>query len=424
MEEKKIVTKAVLVGLNCTSDRYADYNSDDDSIDELAALLETAGGEAVALVLQNKETPEKSMLVGEGKVEQISDLVHNCNAQLVVFDNPLSPSQIKNLEDRIGVSVIDRSMLILEIFAMHATTREGKLQVAMAQLKYTAPRLTGKGAQMSRLGGGGGGGGGARRGAGETKLETDRRKVKEQIAAIRAELDDMKQNKLQQRKQRDLSGTPKVAVIGYTNAGKSTLLNTLTGAGVLAENKLFATLDPTTRKLKMENGFEVLVTDTVGFIKNLPHHLVEAFASTLDEVKYADLLINVVDVSNPQFLSHIEVTEKLVADLGAGALPMITALNKSDIVGDNVITFVKDGIAISAKTGMGLDKLLTAVYEKLTQQHKKAEYMIPYSAGALLDEIYSDVKTTVVNKEFTNDGVYLELFVTGRIAGLIERYKI
>lgn len=424
MENKENLPVAVLCGLNCSGNKFTEYKSDDASMDELSALADTAGFETGAIIIQNRTAPDSATLMGEGKVDEIKTAVVSCGAEIVIFDNQLSPSQIKNIENACDVSVIDRSMLILEIFAMHAVTREGKLQVAMAQLKYTAPRLTGRGVELSRQGGGGGGGGGARRGAGETKLENDKRKIREQISAISQELAEIRKNRLQQRKQRDLSGIPKVALIGYTNAGKSTLLNTLTNADVLAENKLFATLDPTTRHLKMDNGFEVLLTDTVGFIKNLPHHLVEAFASTLDEVKYADLLINVVDASDPEMLSHIEVTEKLVQQLGAGATPLITALNKYDIADDDVYPLVKDSVRISAKYGDGIDQLMQLVYSTLTSGHIEAEYVIPYEAGKIIDEIYADVSTTVLATEYRENGTYFKLRVSNVIMGKIERYRI
>jgi len=415
---------ALLCGLCCTREKYTEFRSDDATIDELSALADTAGYETAATLLQQKDVPDSATVLGKGKVEELREAVTATEAEIVIFDNQLSPSQIKNLEDICGVPVIDRNMLILEIFAMHATTSEGKLQVQMALLKYTAPRLTGKGQQLSRQGGGGGGGAGARRGAGESQLETDKRKIKEQISAISAQLEEIAKNRMQQRKQRDLSGIPKVAVIGYTNAGKSTLLNTLTGAGVLAENKLFATLDPTTRRLKLDNGFEVLLTDTVGFIRNLPHQFIQAFASTLDEVKYADLLINVVDASDPYMFDHIEVTENLVEKLGAGHIPIITALNKCDVANEKVFPAVKNSVSISAKHGDGVADLVKLVFEKLTSSHIEAEYIIPYDQGSVVDKIYADVQTTVIETEYRDNGTYFKLLVSATLAGKIERYRI
>ncbi len=414
--------RAILCGLFCTGDRF-DYKSTDVSLAELEELLKTAGGTAVATVLQNRVAPEKFALLGEGKLEEISQAVKDLETDIVIFDNSLTPSQISNLEKIFSVPVIDRSMLILEIFALHATTREGKLQVAMAQLKYTLPRLTGKGTEMSRLGGGGTGGGGARRGAGETKLEIDRRNVKEQLASIRAELEQLAENRAEQRKQRDKSGMPKIALIGYTNAGKSTLLNYLTNAGVLAENKLFATLDPTTRKLKLENGFEVLLTDTVGFIKDLPHQLVDAFKSTLDEVRFADLLINVVDSTDSEAYSQYDVTVKLVAELGAAELPMICALNKCDK--ENAYELhIPDSYMISAKTGQGIDALLSAVYAKLTENHRTLEYLIPYDKGSLVDILHSSATSTILETEYREGGVYIKAVIDSALAGKFEGYEI
>lgn len=414
--------KALLCGLYCSSDRF-EYKSTDESLAELEELLKTAGGTAVATTIQNREAPEKYALLGEGKLAEIKETVFNLEADIVIFDNQLSPSQIGNLEEILKVPVIDRSMLILEIFALHATTREGKLQVEMARLKYTLPRLTGRGTEMSRLGGGGTGGGGARRGAGETKLEIDRRNLKERLAAIRHELDELAENRAEQRKQRDKSGTPKIALIGYTNAGKSTLLNTLTGAGVLAQDKLFATLDPTTRKLKLENGFEVLLTDTVGFIKDLPHQLIDAFKSTLDEVKYADLLVNVVDVSNPEALSQYEVTCKLVEELGAAHLPMIVAGNKCDKETFESL-HIQDSVLISAKNGYGINKLLELIYSKLTEGHKTLECLIPYDKGGVVDTIFASAASTVISTEYREDGVYIKVNADTALAGKLERYLI
>ena len=312
---------------------------------ELESLVETAGGVVVGIMTQSRNTPESRTLMGEGKVKELADLCKSLDAELIVFNNDLSPSQIRNLEADTGAKVFDRSMLILEIFNLHAVTSEGKLQVELAQLQYTLPRLTGFGLALSRLGGGGGMG--ARRGAGETKLELDRRHARERMAVLRQSLAELRRTRGEQRRSRDRSGLPLVALVGYTNAGKSTLLNTLTGAGVLAEDKLFATLDPTTRKYRLADGFDILLTDTVGFISNLPHHLVEAFASTLDEVRYADLLLHVVDASSPELFSHIAVCDELFEKLGAGATPRIIALNKADLCAGDV-PFVAGGIPISA----------------------------------------------------------------------------
>ena len=302
---------AVLVGIVTREDSATEVEKE---LDELSRLLDTAGGEEFARLVQNKETPDPRTMLGSGKVAELAELCKNNGVKLVIFDAELSPSQIRNLEDDIGngVSVIDRSMLILDIFALHATTGEGKLQVELAQLKYTAPRLIGKGTELSRLGGGIG-----TRGPGESKLESDRRHMKRRIVALQDELAELEKNRKTMRASRDRSQIPQIAIVGYTNAGKSTLLNTLTDAGILAENKLFATLDPTTRKLKLPCGETVLLTDTVGFIRKLPHHLVKAFKSTLDEAVYADILMIVIDAHDDEARAQLDVTESLLAELGA-----------------------------------------------------------------------------------------------------------
>ena len=418
---KQNTSRGVLVGLNC-SNLNLDIISNDNTLDELENLLETAGGEAVGRILQNRECPDSKYFLGEGKIKELKEFAEANNADLIVFDNELSPSQIKNIEDAVDIRVIDRTMLILDIFSLHATTREGKLQVEAALLKYTIPRLFGKGTELSRLGGGGGGGIGARRGSGETKLEIDKRHLKEQIRSIERELKEIKENRLKQRKARDESGIPKVAIIGYTNAGKSTLLNYLTNAGVLAEDKLFATLDPTTRKMKMDNGFEFLLTDTVGFIRKLPHHLIEAFSSTLDEAKFADLLVNVVDGSDEELYEHIKVTEKILIDLGAGGIPIITAINKADKINPENMPIIKDSVVISAKTGYNIDKLLDLIYEKLSDSHKKVEILIPFDKSYLVDEIYKTSNATVIERDYTSEGTKLKIICDNVLYGRLKQY--
>ncbi|MBE6684915.1 MAG: GTPase HflX, partial [Ruminococcaceae bacterium] len=322
IKENDIKTKAILVGIVTDS---ADAEEAEKSIYELGQLLDTAGGEVFAAVLQNKSTPDPRTLIGKGKVAEIGELCANNGVKLVIFDEELSPAQIRNLEDDIGndVNVIDRSMLILDIFALHATSGEGKLQVELAQLKYTAPRLIGQGAELSRLGGGIG-----TRGPGESKLESDRRHIKRRITALEEELERLANTRKTMRAARDRSGLKKIAIVGYTNAGKSTLLNTLTDAGILAEDKLFATLDPTTRKFTLPGGETVLLTDTVGFIKKLPHHLVKAFRSTLDEAVYSDIIMIVIDASDPEYLSQLECTEQTLEELGAADKPTLYVFNK------------------------------------------------------------------------------------------------
>ena len=332
----------------------------DKSMDELERLLETAGGECVARLTQSKESPDVRTVIGSGKAAELAYLCACNDVTLVVFDCEMSPSQIRNLENILGdeVRVIDRSMLILDIFALHAVTGEGKLQVELAQLKYTAPRLMGRGVELSRLGGGIG-----TRGPGESKLETDRRHLQRRVHALEAQIAEMDKNRKTMRASRDKSGIPEVAIVGYTNAGKSTLLNRLTDAGILAEDKLFATLDPTTRKFYLPCGEPVLLTDTVGFINKLPHHLVRAFRSTLEEACYADIVMIVIDASDSEAESQIKVTEELLEELGAAGMPTLYVFNKCDLgisdpwvpgkTAENVHT-----VAVSAKTGQGVERLL------------------------------------------------------------------
>lgn len=360
-EEKE---RVVLVKLMLDRDENAALAS----LNELWRLTETAGGEVAARLIQSKDKPDPATYIGSGKVKELAELCRNAEITLAVFDCELSPSQIKNLEDLLGdVRVIDRSMLILDIFALHATTGEGKLQVELAQLKYTVPRLTGQGVSLSRQGGSGSI---AARGPGESKLETDRRYIKRRIASLENQLAEMEKNRRVQRAQREKSGICRVTVAGYTNAGKSTLLNFLTKAGILAEDKLFATLDPTTRRFRLPSGSSVLLTDTVGFIRNLPHHFVKAFKSTLDEVRYADIIVMLMDASDSECVSQAEVTQELLAQLGADNKPILYVFNKCDEAekseGGFVIPNINGAVAenvfcISAKTGKGVDKLVEKI---------------------------------------------------------------
>ncbi len=340
------------------------------SLEELWRLVETAGGEVAARMIQQKDHPDPATYIGSGKVKELAELCRTAEITLAVFDSELSPSQIKNIEDGINgdVRVIDRSMLILDIFALHATSGEGKLQVELAQLKYTVPRLIGKGTELSRQGGSASI---AARGPGETKLETDRRYIKKRISALENQIDAIARTRRTQRAQRDRSGMAKITIAGYTNAGKSTLLNYLTDAGILAEDKLFATLDPTTRRFHLPSGKNVLLTDTVGFIRNLPHHFIKAFASTLDEVRYADVIIMMMDASDSECMAQASVTRELLAQLGAGEKPVLYVFNKCDIA-EKQDDFIRPAVEgadlsdvffISAKTGRGVDKLLARLDE-------------------------------------------------------------
>ena len=382
------------------------------SLDELERLLNTAGGEVYARVIQIKQTLDPRTLIGSGKVEEISELAKSGEVELVVFDFELSPMQIRNLEDDIGcASVIDRSMLILDIFALHASSGEGKLQVELAQLKYTAPRLSGKGSSLSRQGGGIG-----TRGPGETQLEIDRRHLRTKIASLEARLRELEHNRSVMRSQRDKSGLPKIAVVGYTNAGKSTLLNRLTDAGVLAEDKLFATLDPTTRNLKLPSKQEILITDTVGFIRKLPHHLIEAFKSTLEEAKYADIILHVVDASNPQMDEQMHIVYETLMNLEVTNKTIITAFNKQDKVVGEVLfrDFKADHIVyISAKKGDGLFELQEVIENVLRDQKVLIEKVYSYAEAGKIQMIrkYGEL----LEESYREDGIFAKGYVPAEI---------
>ena len=389
------------------------------SLDELERLLNTAGANAFAKVIQVKDSYDPRTCIGKGKVSEISELCKANNIKLVVFDFELSPMQIRNLESDIGdVTVIDRSMLILDIFALHATSGEGKLQVELAQLKYSAPRLTGHGVELSRQGGGIGS-----RGPGESKLETDRRHLHEKVVALEAKLSELEHNRAVMRAQRDRSGLPKIAIVGYTNAGKSTLLNKITNAGVLAEDKLFATLDATTRKFILSSGETVLLTDTVGFIRKLPHHLVKAFRSTLDEVKFADILLIVVDINDSEAKSQLEVTEEVISELGAGEKPRIYVYNKCDVLSQSNLPFLDgNSVAVSAKTGEGIETLLSKIESVLRESKKEYNLLIPYSAQSKVNQIYNEY--TVIDTEYTDDGILIKCVLDEKGYGMYKAFVI
>ena len=389
------------------------------SLEELRRLLETAGGKAVFVMMQNKETPDVRTYLGSGKAAELCYYCATNEADLAVFDCELSPSQIRNLEEVLGenVRVIDRSMLILDIFALHATSGEGKLQVELAQLKYTAPRLIGKGAALSRLGGGIG-----TRGPGESQLETDRRHLQRRIRALEEDLEQMAAGRRTQRQARDRSGLARIAIVGYTNAGKSTLLNYLTDAGILAKDQLFATLDPTTRKCQLPGGETVLLTDTVGFIRNLPHHLIHAFRSTLDEAVYADLLMIVIDASDPEAAAQLAVTEELLESLGAGGKPTLYVFNKCDL-GAAVPGLTRpDGacVYISAASGQGVDLLMRCVEEMLHAGKKRVTFFFPNAKQGLVNKLYENA--TVEDVEYGPDGVRVMATVDDKIYGPLKQY--
>ena len=423
-DAKEHISKAVLVGI-VTRDTNAEEVEKE--LDELARLLDTAGGEEFARLVQNKDTPDPRTLLGSGKIWELSELCRNNGIKLAIFDAELSPSQIRNIEDDLGgdISVIDRSMLILDIFALHATTGEGKLQVELAQLRYTAPRLIGKGTELSRLGGGIG-----TRGPGESKLESDRRHMKRRIVALESELEELEKNRMTMRASRDKSQIPQIAIVGYTNAGKSTLLNTLTDAGILAENKLFATLDPTTRKLKLPCGETVLLTDTVGFIRKLPHHLVKAFKSTLDEAVYADILMIVIDAHDDEARAQLDVTESLLAELGAAGKPTIYVYNKCDLgISSELPSYIANNedpnrvvCAISAKSGEGIDTLLQKVEEIIHQGKSKVTFVIPNSEQGALNILYKNA--TVESVDYGYDGVTVVAIVDAKVRGMLKKYDV
>ena len=415
MKNSEIVkSSAIIVGI---AERGSDLPECERSLDELQRLLDTAGGDVFARVIQVKDSFDPRTCIGSGKVKEISELCESNDIELVIFDFELTPAQIRNLENDIGgdVRVIDRSMLILDIFALHATSGEGKLQVELAQLRYSAPRLMGKGSELSRLGGGIG-----TRGPGETKLESDRRHMKEKVISLEKKLAEMEHNRAVMRAQRDRSGLPKVALVGYTNAGKSTLLNALTGAGVLSEDKLFATLDPTTRKLELPGGETVLLTDTVGFIRKLPHHLVKAFKSTLDEVSFADILIIVSDITDPEAEEHIEVTKNVIEDLGASDKPVIYVYNKCDLLESIPSENPTDTVILSGATGYGINSLLDLIEEEIHKFKKSYVLLIPYMNQSAVSQLYNNY--TVTSVDYLDEGIKVEVILDERGRGAYERY--
>lgn len=408
--------KAILVGLSADCFR-PEENATDESLDELEALLETAGGICEAKVLQNRHTPDPHSFIGEGKAQEVRALLESTGATLVVFDNDLSPSQIRALEELTDATVLDRSALILDIFAQRAKTAEGRLQVELAQYQYLLPKLSGMGTSMSRLGGGIG-----TRGPGESKLESDRRHIRSRIDKLRRDLEQVRQVRSVQRRQRKKAELPLVAIVGYTNAGKSTLLNTLTGAGIEANDRLFDTLDPTTRKKRISDTQEILLSDTVGFIRKLPHHLVSAFKATLEELAYADLLLHVVDVSDENWQIHAQTVDKVVAQLGAQDIPRVMVYNKADKCDPDVIPFIRpdEGVKISAKSGEGIDDLLTAIEKALGKGKHKVKLCIPYSDGAVLDMLHREAQ--IDSTDYAAEGTIVEAVVDDKTYGRVSTY--
>ena len=400
-------------------EKGADKREAEASFDELARLAETAGDDVYARMIQEKEAPDARTYIGSGKVKELAELCRSGEIHMVIFDCELTPSQIKNLEDALEeVQVIDRSMLILDIFALHAKSGEGKLQVELAQLKYTVPRLMGHGAQLSRLGGGIG-----TRGPGESKLETDRRHVRRRIDALEAELASLAKNRTVQRSARERAGIFKVAIAGYTNAGKSTLMNFLTSAGILAQDKLFATLDPTTRRFALPSGEEILLTDTVGFIRNLPHHLIEAFRSTLDEVRYADAILVVIDASDPEAPAQVQVTKNLIAELDASDKPMLFVYNKCDLgIAVHPATDSGQNVFLSAATGEGVDELVRRLEALAADGKRPCEFFFPSDKLGLVAALYAGANVTSV--EYGDDGAHVLAVCDRKTAGQLGEYLV
>ena len=412
--QEKRVERAVLIGLSCHSFR-AEENADEQTLAELAALVETAGAQPVARMLQTRPAPDAKTFIGEGKVEEVRQMAEANDAELIIFDNELSPSQMRVLEEQTGRTILDRSALILDIFAQRARTGEGKLQVELAQYQYILPRLAGLGHAMSRLGGGIG-----TRGPGESKLESDRRHIRRRIDKLRADLEQVRQVRAVQRRQRKKTELPLVAIVGYTNAGKSTLLNQLTDAGIEANDRLFDTLDPTTRKKRISDTQEILLSDTVGFIRKLPHHLVSAFKATLEELAYADLLLHVVDVSDPDWQIQVDTVEQVISQLGAQEIPRVMVYNKADRCEE--LPAVRDGVLFSAKTGEGTQALLEAIERALGRGKHKMRLCIPYSDGAALDLLHRAAQVSEV--DYNETGTLLTVVVDDKLCGQMRKYQV
>ena len=406
--------RAVLVGLN--ADCFTkEQTATEETLEELEALLETAGGFCTGKVLQNRHTPDSHSFIGEGKALEVKMLAEATASTMVIFDNELSPGNIRALEEIIGVTVLDRSALILDIFAQRAKTKEGRLQVELAQYKYLLPRLSGMGASLSRQGGGIG-----TRGPGETKLESDRRHIRERINRLEQELEQVRKVRGVQRERRMKNSVPVVAIVGYTNAGKSTLLNQLTGAGIPANNRLFDTLDTTSRLLSVSDNLDVILSDTVGFIAKLPHHLVNAFRATLEELEYADLLLHVIDASDPHLEEHIQVVEKLIAKLAKPETPVLRCYNKADLVYPEDIPFGENVVAISAKQGKNMDGLLHAMEKALDQARHHVLVRLPYAMGGMVETLHDSAQVNSV--EYTADGIEVDAVLDDILYGRLREY--
>lgn len=412
--EKTRQERAVLVGLNADCFTQA-QTATEETLEELEALLETAGGFCTGKVLQNRHTPDSHSFIGEGKAQEVRMLAEFTEATMVVFDNELSPGNIRALEEIIGLPVLDRSALILDIFAQRARTKEGRLQVELAQYQYLLPRLSGMGKSLSRQGGGIG-----TRGPGETKLESDRRHIRERISRLQQELEQVRQVRSVQRQRRQKNAVPVVALVGYTNAGKSTLLNQLTGAGIPANNRLFDTLDTTSRLLTVSDNLDVILSDTVGFIAKLPHHLVDAFRATLEELEYADVLLHVIDSADPHRSEHIAVVERLIAKLAKPGTPVIECYNKADLVSPEDIPVGQDKVAVSASLGTGMDRLRAAIEAAVGHGRHHILVTLPYSQGGLVQTLHDGAQ--VLNVEYTGVGIQVETVVDPILYGRLRDY--
>ena len=410
----KVQERAVLVGLNADCFRQ-DQTATEETLEELEALLETAGGFCTAKILQNRHTPDSHSFIGEGKAMEVKMLIEATASTMAVFDNELSPGHIRALEEILGVTVLDRSALILDIFAQRAKTREGRLQVELAQYQYLLPRLSGMGKSLSRQGGGIG-----TRGPGETKLESDRRHIRERIDRLKNELAQVRQVRSVQRERRMKNSVPVVAIVGYTNAGKSTLLNHLTGAGIPANNRLFDTLDTTSRQLTVSENLDVILSDTVGFIAKLPHHLVDAFRATLEELEYADLLLHVIDSADPNREEHIAVVDKLISQLAKPGTQVLRCYNKADLVSPEDIPVGQDVVSISAAKGIGMDQLLAAIEKALDRGLHHVVVTLPYSMGGMVETLHSSAQVKSV--DYTAEGIEIETVVDEILYGRLKEY--
>ena len=409
LEEK--AERALLVSLDT-----GEYDAQA-SLDELYELVRSAGADPVLSVMQKRPAPDTAFCVGTGMAEEIAETCRVQEIDLLVFDRELTPTQIRNIEEKTGVHTVDRTMLILDTFAQRARSSEGKLQVELAQLKYMLPRLTGKGVELSRLGGGVG-----TRGPGETKLESDRRHIRRRISALREQLEQVEKRREQVRRRREKDGVITVALVGYTNAGKSTLMNLLTQAGVLAEDRLFATLDPTARALKLPGGKTVMLIDTVGLVRRLPHHLVQAFRSTLEQAAEADIILNVCDASSPEARVHLDVTETLLAELGCGDRPVIPVMNKCDLVPALMdMPAAGNAVWISALHGKGIDSLLAAIEEALPVKMQVAELLLPFEQAGLAARIRREGE--ILEEEYVPEGLRLRASIPPELLSLIAPYR-